>query len=121
MAHVREHRERNFLQLWVSCAPVEVSELVIGGAAKDLGIAVLELLVQLAKGSDLGRADEGEVLRVEKDHLPLALVLVQGYLLEVVLRLVSVDVVQVATGQGGEVELWELFADSQNRHSLQLL
>jgi len=75
-----------------------VSELVIGGAAQHLGVAVLELFVQLAKGSDLGRAHEGEVLGVEEDDLPLALVLVQRNLLEVVLWLASVNVVQVAAG-----------------------
>ena len=97
-------------------APVEVGELVVGGAAEDLGVAVLELVVELAECGDLGRADEGEVLRVEEDDLPLALVLVEADLLEVVLRLLGVGLVQVAALECGESELGELVADGENGH-----
>ncbi|MCY1465331.1 hypothetical protein D9M71_834620 [compost metagenome] len=53
-------------------APGQLDELVVGRTAEDHGVAVFEVLAQLGEGLDLGRADEGEVLRVEEDDLPLA-------------------------------------------------
>src|SRR5690606_41530891 len=46
------------------------------------GVAVLEVLRELGEFGDLGRAHEGEVLRVEEDHLPLALEALIGDRLE---------------------------------------
>ena len=47
-----------------------------------LCINLLELLDPVRKGNDLGGTDEGEVQRVEEEDDVLALVVVQGYLLE---------------------------------------
>ena len=69
---VRQHRERQVAQVLVALAPGEVHELRVGADAVELRVAVAELLVELAEGRDLGRADEGEVLRPEEEDLPLA-------------------------------------------------
>jgi len=45
-------------------------------------VALIERLVELAEGGDLGRADEGEVLRPEEHDLPLAGLALVGNLLE---------------------------------------
>jgi len=100
----------------VGGAPLEVCELVIDGATDDLGVTVLELLVELAKGCDLGGADEGEVLGVEEEYKPLPTEGVIGNLLKVILRLLGVDVVQVATLKCGELKLGELISNSQKCH-----
>src|SRR6185369_6410712 len=50
----------------------ELAELVVGGTAQQHGIALGELLRQLVEAHDLGRADEGEILRIEVNDLPLA-------------------------------------------------
>src|SRR5205085_11973010 len=44
----------------------------VGRAADQDGVAILEIVLQVAVADDLGRADEGEVLRPEEDDLPLA-------------------------------------------------
>ena len=59
-------------------APGVVHVLAVGAHAEQLRIARLEFLVELAERGDLGRAHEGEVLRPEEDHAPLALVAVVG-------------------------------------------
>ncbi|MCY1187974.1 hypothetical protein D9M73_290200 [compost metagenome] len=53
-------------------APGKVDELAVGGGADQQGVAVVELLQQVTEGLDLGRADEGEILGPEEQHLPLA-------------------------------------------------
>ena len=98
--------------------PVEVGELVIHGAAKNLGIAVLELLIQLAKRSDFGGADKGEVLRVEEHNQPLSWVGAAGNGLKVVLRLRCLNIMQVPTLQRGERELRECIANGQQCHGV---
>jgi hypothetical protein len=40
-----------------------VDELVVDGRSEHLGVAVGEVLVEALELGDLGRADEGEVLR----------------------------------------------------------
>ncbi len=47
-------------------------ELAVDADAEDLRIARFEFLVELAERGDLGRADEGEVLRPEEHDLPLS-------------------------------------------------
>src|SRR5205809_4870410 len=59
-------------QVLVITAPAELGELVVGRAAEQDRVALLELLRELVEADDLGRADEGEVLRPEVDDLPLA-------------------------------------------------
>jgi hypothetical protein len=49
-----------------------VHELTIGAHPEKLRIACPEFLVELAERRNFGGADEGEVLRPEKDDLPLA-------------------------------------------------
>jgi len=71
---VGQHREWQVLQVRMALAPGQVHELAVGRGAMDHGVAVVEIAVQLAKGRDLGRAHEGEVLGPEEHDLPLALV-----------------------------------------------
>ena len=52
--------------------PCELAELVIARPAENHGVAVGKFARQPRKLGNLGRANEGEVLRVEKDDLPLA-------------------------------------------------
>src|SRR4029450_8067896 len=54
--------------------------------------ALLELRAQLGEFGDLGRADEGEILRIEKDHLPLAGEALLGERLESALAVLFVAV-----------------------------
>ena len=49
-----------------------MDELAVGRDAVDHRVAIGEVAVQLAEGDDLGRADEGEILRPEEYDLPLA-------------------------------------------------
>ena len=95
-------------------------ELVVDRAAEDLRVAVLEVLVELAEGGDLGGADKREVLRVEEDHAPLASVRLVGDGLEVVLGLLSVDLAQVAALQSGELEVGKLVSDGEKCHVILL-
>jgi hypothetical protein len=46
--------------------------LAVDAHAEQLRIARPEFLLQPAEGGDLGGTDEGEVLRPEEHHLPLA-------------------------------------------------
>ena len=66
-----------------SVDPGEVGEDGVDGKANDLAVDGLELVIGLAEGDDLGRADEGEVERVGEEDQPLALVLAQLNILEV--------------------------------------
>jgi hypothetical protein len=108
---VGQHRDRQVAQVVVVEAPVEVHELAVGGHAVEHRVAVLELAVQLAEGGDLGRADEGEVLRPEEDDLPLAGVGVGGNLLK---GLAGAAEALGAALDGGEVEARENVADGQH-------
>jgi hypothetical protein len=53
--------------------PGEVGELRVDRDADDFDAALLELVQAVIEGDQFGRADEGEVKRVEKDHRVLAL------------------------------------------------
>src|SRR5579864_4445753 len=69
---VREHRERQVLQLLLFIPPGEVHVLAVDADAEQLRIARLELPVEPAEGGDLGGTDEREILGQEQHHLPLA-------------------------------------------------
>src|SRR5699024_9690281 len=69
-----------------------------------------------AEGGDLGGAHEGEVLRPEEDHAPLARVVVARDGGEVVIRLLCVHLGEVAADQGGEAVGRELVTDGEKSH-----
>jgi hypothetical protein len=69
---VREHRERQVLQVVMAVAPREVHELRVGAHPEQLGVAVGEVAGPLPNSGDLGRAHEREVHRPEEVDLPLA-------------------------------------------------
>jgi hypothetical protein len=71
---VGQHREGEIFQVVVVGAPGVVHELRVGAAAENLGVTVLEFLVELAEGGDLRGAHEGEILRPEEVNLPLVFV-----------------------------------------------
>jgi hypothetical protein len=71
-AVVGEVPDRQAVQVGMFPAPAQLGVLVVGRAAQDHRVALLELTAQAGELGDLGRADEGEVLRVEEDDLPLA-------------------------------------------------
>src|SRR6185436_1897967 len=80
-----------------------------GRAAHEDRIALLELRRQLVEADDLGRADEGEVLRPEVDDLPLAREALLGDLLE---GRDAVFLVLVEAGlYAGDAERFELVAN----------
>src|SRR6185312_2374235 len=101
---VREHGERQVLQLVLRLAPCQVYELTVDAHPENLRIARLELAIELAEGGDFRRAHEGEVLRPEEHDLPLAGEAVVGEGLE--------GVVQIARDGAFELEPRELFADT---------
>ena len=59
------------VEIGMIAAPGEFAELVVGRTAENDGVAVGEFLVETAELGDLGRADEGEIFRVEIDDFPL--------------------------------------------------
>src|SRR3984957_16143629 len=69
---VREHRERQVLQLFLLAPPRQVHELAVDAGPEQLRVTRAELLFELAEGGDLGGADEGEVLGPKEHDLPLA-------------------------------------------------
>ena len=60
------------VQVRVLAAPGQLAEFIVRGTGQHDGVTVGELFSQIVEGHDLGRADEGEILRVEDDDLPLA-------------------------------------------------
>jgi len=113
---VAGHGEGEVLELVVAAAPGVVRVLVVHRDADDLAVAVLELVVQVAEGGDLGGAHEGEVLGPEEHDAPGALGDGGGDGGEVVLGLVRGDVLEVAGDDGGELVVGELIADGENGH-----
>src|SRR3984957_8276017 len=71
---VGQHGERQIAQILMILAPCQMHELAIGARGQDLAIAILELLIQIAEALDLRRANEGEILRIEKHAKPFAFV-----------------------------------------------
>mgnify|MGYP003344144200 CR=1 FL=1 len=59
--------------------PRLVAEVGVGRHAVDLDAQLLELGVVVGEVAEFGRADEGEVGRVEEHHRPLALEVLVGH------------------------------------------
>ena len=85
-------------------APRQVHELRVDAAAQDLGVAVLEFLVQFAERGDLGRANEGKVFRPKEEDSPFASVVLVGNGFECV--------VFISCDGGGKTEIRELLSDA---------
>ena len=73
--------------------PGKVGVLAVAGGGDDLAVDLAELLGLLAEGDDLGGADEGEVHGVEEENQPLALVVRE------------LDVLEVVVDNGGAAEI----------------
>lgn len=86
-------------------------EFAVNRNPQDLGVAVLELVIELAERRDLGRAHEREVFRPKEHHPPLAWVFVTGDSGEVVAGLLGVDLGQVTADESGELVGGELIAN----------
>ncbi len=71
-AAIAELPDRQPGEVRVLAAPGELDVLVVDRAAHHHRVALGELRVQPGELGDLGGAHEGEVLRIEEDHLPLA-------------------------------------------------
>src|SRR5882757_8901212 len=84
---VGQHGERQRLQVGMVLAPCQVHEFRVRRHAVDYRVALVERLVELAEGGDLGRTDEGEILRPEEHDLPFAGFALVGNLLEGSLRI----------------------------------
>src|SRR5882757_6417284 len=84
---VGQHRERQGLQVGMVLAPRQMHELRIGRGAVEHRVAIVEFAIELAEGGDLGRTDEGEILRPEEHDLPFAGVALVGNILEGSLRI----------------------------------
>jgi len=69
---IGELPDAQLLEVLMVAAPGQLRELIVGGAAEHDRVAILEIAVQVGESDDLRRADEGEVLRIEEDDLPLA-------------------------------------------------
>src|SRR5258708_8149975 len=83
---VGQHREGKRLQVGMVLAPRQMHELGVGRGAVEHRVAVVELAVELAESGDLGRTDEGEVLRPQKHTLPLTNATLSGNVLKAALR-----------------------------------
>src|SRR5258706_14806923 len=89
-------------------APGKVRVLVVGAAAEDDGITVGELAVLLAEFDDLGRTDQGEVLRVGVNNQPLP---------SVVLRADGLEFFSLLDADGGfEAVLRKLVSNGKHGH-----
>ena len=95
MADIGEHREGQVVQLFLVDAPGVMHELAVGAAAEDDRVTIGEFAVQLAEGGNLGRADEGEILRPEEIDLPLVRI---GVLVDLGKRVLQV-------GRNGRLDL----------------
>ncbi len=104
--NVRQPREGQRLQVGVMGAPSGMDEIAIGRRADQHGIAIREILFQAAVADDLGRADEGEILRPEEHDQPLTGIGFVGNLREIGLV--------VRAGHGGQVEFREAIANGQH-------
>ncbi len=85
-----------------SVVPGFVGEVGVGGHTVDFHAQLLELGVVVSKVTQLGRADEGEVGRVEEHDRPLALQVGFAYLNE------------FAVVEGGGVERFDLAVDDRH-------
>ena len=69
---IRDPREVGRGEALVGLAPGVVDEIGVGRRADQDRVAIGEIALEIAIADDLGRADEGEVLRPEEQDLPLA-------------------------------------------------
>src|SRR4029077_1278581 len=93
-------------QVGMVVTPRQMHEFAVDRGAINDGVTVVELGVELAERGNLSGADEGEVLRPEEQHFPLALVRFVGDALE---RLVRVD-----RNDGVEVKCGKTVTDGQH-------
>src|SRR5262249_40497544 len=100
------HRERQVVEVFVMLPPGQVHELGVRARGQDLRVAILELAIEVAKALDLRGAHEGEVLGIEENDQPFALVRV----------VVDVDEggLDVRRDRRLEIELGELLSDSEH-------
>lgn len=111
---VGELPDRQLVQVPVIAPPGELAELVVGRAAQHHGVAVLEVLRQAGEFGDLSRADEGEVLRIEEDDLPLARKTCLAQRLE---RALSLFFLSLKSGlHADHLKRWQL--GSNSKHSV---
>jgi hypothetical protein len=114
-AVVGELPDRQLVQVGMVAAPGQFDEFVVGRTAQHHGVAVVEITRQRGELGDLGRADEGEVLRIEEDDLPLAVEAVLGDRLE---RRDAVLFVAVeARLHADDLEVRQFLTDAQHRCS----
>src|SRR5262249_14203408 len=114
---IGELPDRQLVQILVIATPGELAELVVGRAAQHHGVAVLEILRQAGEFCDLRRADEGEILRIEEDDLPLAGEARLGQRLECALSLFFLN---LKSGlHADDFKRWQLASNSE--HSLSYL
>ena len=76
---VGQHGETDFPDSVGGVVPGLVGEVRVGGYAVDFGAEFLEFGVVVGQIAQLGRADEGEVGRVEHENRPFALERVLGH------------------------------------------
>lgn len=69
---VGKRPDRQLVEILVITTPCELHEFIVGRATKNDGVTVFEVRCKTRKFCDFGRANKGEVLRVEEDDLPLA-------------------------------------------------
>ena len=69
---VADHRVLDLLDGVRSVVPGLVGEVGVGGDGVDLDAQLLEFGVVVGQVAQFGRADEGEISRVEEHHGPLA-------------------------------------------------
>src|SRR5579863_4934352 len=69
---VGKHGKRQIIQLRVMCAPRAVHPFGVSAAAKNLGVALFELIVKLAECDDFRGTKQTEVRGPEKINFPLA-------------------------------------------------
>ena len=63
--------------------PSQMREMAVRAAGDDGGVYGFKLWIFVAEGDDLGRADKGEVERIEEEDDPLSTIILQSYFLEV--------------------------------------
>lgn len=68
---VGKRPDRQLVEILVIATPCELHELIVGRTAQDDCVTVFEIRCKTRKFGNLGRANKGEILRVEEDNLPL--------------------------------------------------
>src|SRR5579863_8997522 len=71
---VGEPREGDLAEILAALAPRDMDELAVDRQTEKLRVAVAEVAVEGVEADDLGRADEGEVLRPGENDQPLAVI-----------------------------------------------